>query len=149
LSDSNFYLPQPSTQENKLKVTINSFSYREGIPNDFTGNGGGYVFDCRSLKNPGRHIEFKSSTGLDEDVIKFLKENGSVKEFLDSVFSIVEGSIINYLQREFKNLMVNFGCTGGQHRSVYCAEELAKYIKNKFGVLVEVNHTQLNQKRIL
>lgn len=152
LSDDKFFNLQLPVPEQKLKVTINSFSYRDGIPEDFTGNGGGFVFDCRSLKNPGRNIEFKDSTGLDQNVINYLNENGFVKDFLNSVFSLVDGSIKNYLQRNFKNLMINFGCTGGQHRSVYCAEELAKHIKNKSGyggeVLVEVNHLQLNQKRI-
>ena len=159
LSNGKLFTLQSPISEQKLKVTINSFSYREGIPNDFTGNGGGFVFDCRSLKNPGRNIEFKDRTGLDEDVINYLNENGNVKEFLNSIYTLVESSINNYIQRDFKNLMVNFGCTGGQHRSVYCAEELAKHIKNKFSagggstyggdVLVEVNHTQLNQNRIL
>jgi RNase adaptor protein for sRNA GlmZ degradation len=128
----------------KLKVTINSFSYKEGLPKDFTGNGGGFVFDCRSLDNPGRYPEFRDLTGLDEEIIRFLAEKGSVKAFLNSVYSIVDNSVKNYIKRDFKNLMINFGCTGGQHRSVYCAENLAKHLKEKFDILIEVNHTQLN-----
>jgi len=132
----------------KLKVTINSFSYKEGIPKDFSGNGGGFVFDCRSLENPGRYPEYTSSTGLDENVIRFLKERADVKDFLNSVYLIVDESTNKYLQRGFKNLMINFGCTGGQHRSVYCAENLAKHLNKKFDVTVVVNHTQLSKKDI-
>ena len=130
----------------KLKVIINSFSYKEGIPKDFSGNGGGFVFDCRSLENPGRYPEFKQSTGLDKNVIQFLKEKKDVKEFLESVYSIVAKSVRNYINREFKDLTINFGCTGGQHRSVYCTEKLAQHIKGNFNVLMQVNHTQLAKK---
>lgn len=130
----------------KLKVTINSFSYKEGLPKDYTGNGGGFVFDCRSIDNPGRYQEFKYLTGLNEEVIQYLLEKDNVKEFLDSVYSIVDNSVNNYIKRDFKNLMINFGCTGGQHRSVFCAESLANHLKNNFDIIVEVNHTQLNKK---
>jgi len=132
--------------DKKLLVAINSFSYKEGIPKDYSGNGGGFVFDCRSLENPGRYPEFKESTGLDENVIHFLNDRIDVKEFLDSIYLIVDRSVKIYLHRDFKNLMINFGCTGGQHRSVYCAEKLAVQIKENFDVSVEVNHTQLNKK---
>jgi len=132
----------------KLKVTINSFSYKEGFPKDYTGNGGGFVFDCRSIDNPGRYSEFKNFTGLDEEVIRFLNAKNSVKDFLSSVYSIVDNSVNNYIKRDFKNLMINFGCTGGQHRSVFCAENLAKHLKEKFDILIEVNHTLLVQKGI-
>lgn len=130
----------------KLKVTINSFSYKDGIPIDYSGNGGGFVFDCRSIDNPGRYTEYANSTGLDEDVISFLNEKQDVKEFLNSVYTIVDIVINNYTKRNFKNLMISFGCTGGQHRSVYCAENLAKHLKENFNVAVELNHTQLNKK---
>jgi aminoglycoside/choline kinase family phosphotransferase len=131
---------------NKLKVTINSFSYRHGIPKDFSGNGGGFVFDCRSLENPGRYPEYVNNTGLDKNVINFLQDINYVKSFLESVYSIVDTAIKNYSERGFKNLMINFGCTGGQHRSVYCAENLAKHINDNFNVIVSLNHTQINQK---
>jgi aminoglycoside/choline kinase family phosphotransferase len=130
----------------KLKVTINSFSYKEGIPKDYSGNGGGFVFDCRSLENPGRYPEFKESTGLDESVIQFLDNKNDVDEFLKSVYKVVDESVKKYIDRDFKNIMINFGCTGGQHRSVFCAEKLAVHIKENFDVLVEVNHTQLSKK---
>lgn len=130
----------------KLKVAINSFSYKDGIPKDYSGNGGGFVFDCRSIDNPGRYTEYANSTGLDEDVISFLNEKQDVKDFLNSVYTIVDSVINNYTKRNFKNLMISFGCTGGQHRSVYCAENLAKHLKENFNVAVEVNHTQLNKK---
>ena len=130
----------------KLKVTINSFSYKEGIPKDYSGNGGGFVFDCRSLENPGRYPEFKESTGLDESVIQFLDNKNDVDEFLKSVYKVVDESVKKYFDRDFKNIMINFGCTGGQHRSVFCAEKLAVHIKENFDVLIEVNHTQLSKK---
>ena len=131
--------------EPKLKVMINSFSYKEGIPKDFTGNGGGFVFDCRALENPGRYSEFKNSTGKDADVINFLKDKNDVKDFLNSVYSIVDESVKKYIDRGFTNLMINFGCTGGQHRSVFCAENLFQHIKQKFDVNVEINHNQLKR----
>ena len=130
----------------KLKVAINSFSYKEGIPKDYTGNGGGFVFDCRALHNPGRYERYKSQTGLDKDVIDFLKDRDEVNEFLTNVYSIVDKSVKNYSERNFENLMINFGCTGGQHRSVYCAENLAKHLEEKFNISAEVNHTQLSKK---
>jgi RNase adaptor protein for sRNA GlmZ degradation len=136
------------SSDKKLEVTINSFSYKEGIPKDFSGNGGGFVFDCRALDNPGRYPEYVNSTGLDENVISFLKDRIDVKEFLNSIYSIVDESVKKYLQRDFKNLMINFGCTGGQHRSVYCAENLAKHLNEKFDVSVIINHTQISKKGI-
>lgn len=141
----NLDLKQP---DKKLLVTINSFSYKEGIPKDFSGNGGGFVFDCRSLENPGRYPEYVNNSGLDENVIQFLNEKKDVKDFLNSVYAIVDESAKIYIQRDFRNLMINFGCTGGQHRSVYCAEELAKHIRERLDVSVLVSHTQLNLKDI-
>jgi aminoglycoside/choline kinase family phosphotransferase len=130
----------------KLKITINSFSYKGGIPKDYSGNGGGFVFDCRSLENPGRYREYLNSTGLDNDVISFLNKKNDVKDFLNSVYTIVDESVKNYIKRDFKNLMINFGCTGGQHRSVFCAEQLSKHLRNDFNISVVVNHSQLNEK---
>jgi aminoglycoside/choline kinase family phosphotransferase len=129
----------------KLVLNVFSFSYRDPIPADETGNGGGFVFDCRALPNPGRHPEYQDLTGLDKPVIAFLKKEPEVDAFLVQVFSLVDGSIRNYLDRDFSNLMVTFGCTGGQHRSVYCAEELAKHIREKFSVHVNVRHTGLEK----
>jgi len=146
LADEELKKLESKQKGNKLNVAINSFSYKEGIPKDFSGNGGGFVFDCRALENPGRFPEFKDSTGLDEYVIRFLNEKNDVKDFLNSIYSIVDESVKNYIQRNFKNLMISFGCTGGQHRSVYCTENLAKHLQNSFDISVVVNHTQLNKK---
>jgi len=133
----------------KLTVSINSFSYISGIPNDLSGNGGGFVFDCRSLHNPGRYDEFKMLTGRDEAVIEFLNKQNDVHEFLTSITSIIESAINNYTQRGFSHLMINFGCTGGQHRSVYCAERLVKYLNKFIDVNVVLHHTELEKKDML
>ena len=130
----------------KLKVTINSFSYKNGIPLDLSGNGGGFVFDCRALPNPGRLEKFKELTGREKEVIFFLEKESTVNNFLENVCKISEDSIKNYIERKFTSLVINLGCTGGQHRSVYSAEKLAANIKNKFDISVEVNHTGLEQK---
>lgn len=128
-----------------LTITINSFSYMSGIPSDNTGHGGGFVFDCRALTNPGRFDEFKELTGNDEAVIRFLDEKEDMKEFLGHTISLVEQSIRVYMQRGFNSLMVNFGCTGGRHRSVYAANKLSEYIRNNFPVRVVVNHRELEK----
>jgi hypothetical protein len=133
-------------ETNKLKVTVNSFSYKTGLPVDYSGNGGGFVFDCRVLNNPGRYSEYSNLTGKDIGVAQFLEMKSNVNKFLDSVYDLVDDAVKNYNDRNFKNLMVNFGCTGGQHRSVYCAERLASHLSKKFEVKVELNHTQLKKK---
>jgi len=126
----------------KLTVTINSFSYKREIPKDNTDNGGGFVFDCRAIHNPGRYDEYKTLTGKDEHVIRFLQNEPEMTEFLQHVFALVNQSVKKYIDREFTHLMVSFGCTGGQHRSVYCAEQLAKELKNQFSITIHVHHIE-------
>jgi aminoglycoside/choline kinase family phosphotransferase len=125
-----------------LKVTVCSFSYHKGIPEDPSGNGGGYVFDCRSTHNPGRYEPYKQLTGLDEPVIRFLEDDGEILEFLEHVYALADKHVARYIQRGFTHLMFCFGCTGGQHRSVYSAQHLAEHIHRKFGIEVEVNHRE-------
>lgn len=132
--------------QDKLNVRIFSFSFHQGgPPKDEFGNGGGFVFDARGIPNPGREERFKSLTGRDEPVIEFLKQQKSAHEFLSHATSLVDSSVTNYLQRGFKNLMVCFGCTGGQHRSVYLAEELARHLRNREGINVTLRHLQLEK----
>jgi len=126
----------------KLSVTITSFSYKREIPIDLADNGGGYVFDCRGLNNPGRHLEFKLLNGRDVEVKKFLEENSDVKDYLSHIFPIVDSTIETYLERGFKDLMINFGCTGGQHRSVYCADKMYEHIKNNYDINVFLSHIE-------
>jgi aminoglycoside/choline kinase family phosphotransferase len=135
----------PELIPGKLTITINSFSYRRGIPEDFTGNGGGFVFDCRSLPNPGRLDEYKTKTGKDTEVIKFLQGKHEVESFIDQVMQIISTSINEYQQRQFEHIMISFGCTGGQHRSVYCAEQLAKKLNSRSNVHINVKHQELER----
>lgn len=115
-----------------LEVKVYSFSFKKGIPQDPTGNGGGYVFDCRSIHNPGRYEPYKKLTGKDEPVIRFLEDDGEVFGFLEHVYGVVDPHVETYARRGFDSLMVSFGCTGGQHRSVYCAEHLAIHLREKY-----------------
>lgn len=115
-----------------LEVKVCSFSYKKGIPEDPTGNGGGYVFDCRSIHNPGRYEPYKKLTGRDEAVIRFLEDDGEISGFLEHVYGVVDPHVGTYRRRGFTSLMVSFGCTGGQHRSVYCAEHLAHHLHKQF-----------------
>lgn len=132
----------PTADENTpLVVTINSFSYRNGIPVDISDNGGGFVFDCRGILNPGRFDEYKPLSGQDKPVQDFLEQRTRMNEFLNSVFDIVDISVEEYIRRGFSNLMINFGCTGGQHRSVYAAEQVARHLRNKYKVKVVLEHT--------
>ncbi len=134
--------PVPATG---LIVHVFSFSFHQSIPADQSGNGGGFVFDARSLPNPGREEQFRSLTGRDAPVIEYLNQHRSVREFLSHAQSLVDASVANYRDRGFSSLMVCFGCTGGQHRSVYLAEQLAKHLRGTVGVEVVVRHTQLEK----
>ncbi len=125
-----------------LLITINSFSYKRGIPDDLSGNGGGYVFDCRGMNNPGRYDEYKTLTGLDKPVIVFLEREGEITEYLKNIYPLAERHIENYLQRGFSNLMFSFGCTGGQHRSVYAAQHLAEFLHKKYGLKITLKHRE-------
>ena len=126
-----------------LTVRIFSFSFHRQVPTDESGNGGGFVFDARSLPNPGREERFKQLTGKDAPVIDYLNQQESVHQYLSSVLSLVDASVKSYQARGFKNLMVSFGCTGGQHRSVFLAEQLAKHLRAANGVEVTVRHVAL------
>ena len=132
-----------------LVVRVFSFSYRKGIPDDESGNGGGYVFDCRSTHNPGRYEPYKQLTGLDEPVIRFLEDDGEILTFLESVYRLADAHVARYIQRGFTSLMFSFGCTGGQHRSVYSAQHLAEHIHEKFGIEVRIVHREQNISQIL
>ena len=131
-----------TSQPEKLTVRVFSFSFHRGLPQDDTGNGGGFVFDGRSLPNPGREERFKSLTGKDVPVIEYLNQQESVHQFLASAISLVDASVSTYQSRGFKHLMVSFGCTGGQHRSVYLAEQLADHLRAQGGVEVVVRHRE-------
>lgn len=132
-----------------LVVRVFSFSYKKGIPEDETGNGGGYVFDCRSTHNPGRYEPYKEITGLDEPVIRFLEDDGEILTFLESVYRLADHHVERYLQRGFTSLMFSFGCTGGQHRSVYCAQHLAEHLHAKYGIEVHICHREQNIRQVL
>jgi hypothetical protein len=128
--------------ENSLNVTIKSFSYKRGIPYDETGNGGGHVFDCRFINNPGRIDKLKDYHGKQLEIIRFLEKQPETHTFLDDVKHIVSASVTNYMTRGFKDLSVNFGCTGGRHRSVYFAEKIYEFLKNEFEINVKIIHTE-------
>ncbi|MGA9528487.1 MAG: RNase adapter RapZ [Terriglobales bacterium] len=129
----------------QLTVRVGSFSFHRGLPADETGNGGGFIFDARSLPNPGREERFKPLTGKDVPVAEYLDQQESVRQFLASVIALIDSSVSAYQSRGFKNLMVSFGCTGGQHRSVYLAEQLAKHLRSANGVDVIVHHRELEK----
>lgn len=133
--------------DTKLHINVRSFSYKKGIPLDPSGNGGGFVFDCRGVLNPGRIQEYKTKTGRDREVMEYLETQTRIFEFLEGAYRLVDLTIEDYLQRGFTNLEINFGCTGGQHRSVYSADAMARHIQEKFPeVEVEVHHVEQEAK---
>lgn len=134
--------PQPASQPEGLTVQICSFSYKRGIPADKSDNGGGFVFDCRAISNPGRYEQYKTFTGKDDCVKAFLDGKTDMAVFLQHVFSLVDQAVERYLARGFSHLMVSFGCTGGQHRSVYAAEYLAEHLKGKYDVHIDLTHKE-------
>jgi aminoglycoside/choline kinase family phosphotransferase len=137
--------PPQANEQTSLIIHVNSFSYRMGIPGDESENGGGFVFDMRGILNPGRFDEYKKLSGKDKPVQDFLEQRTKMNEFLNSVWDLVDITVEAYLKRDFSSLMINFGCTGGQHRSVYAAEQTARHLKNKYKVKVMLTHTnQLN-----
>lgn len=140
------FTPVQADDSTPLVVRICSFSYKKGIPEDVTGNGGGFVFDCRGIDNPGRHDQYKEIHGRDLAVIEYLERQTKMQDYLNSIFDIVDISVEEYIKRGFSNLSVNFGCTGGQHRSVYAADALARHLKNKYQVKVELCHREQEQK---
>jgi RNase adaptor protein for sRNA GlmZ degradation len=138
-------LRQYGEAELKLTVRIQSFSFRGGVPTDEKGHGGGYVFDCRALPNPGRHVQYAKLNGRDAEVVAFLQKEPEVARFLGHVQDLIGQSVENYQSRNFTDLLVAFGCTGGQHRSVYCAESLARHLREKYNANVEVRHRELDR----
>lgn len=135
------FTPVQATEDTPLVVRINSFSYlKTGYPKDETKNGGGFVFDCRGILNPGRITEYKTRSGLDKPVKDYLEQQTKMPDFLNSIYNVVDIAVEDYIKRGFENLMINFGCTGGQHRSVYAAEAIARHLRNKFKVKIELNH---------
>ena len=139
-------LPRFKSDDYKgLTVDVMSFSFHRGIPDDYSGNGGGFVFDCRAIHNPGRYAEYKKLNGTDEPVIDFLERESNITEFLDSAYYMVDHMVDTYMKRGFTHIQICCGCTGGQHRSVYSAEHIAKHIAGKFGVRINVKHIMLNR----
>ncbi len=145
-------LEQITTQESlqafvphgdKLTLHIHSFSFKNGLPRDLSGNGGGYVFDCRALPNPGRYKEYKQLTGKDAEVKTFLEAENEVLTFFENSLKLVEQSVENYIMRGFSSLMVSYGCTGGQHRSVWCAEQLKKRLDGRYNMIIKLSHKEL------
>ena len=142
----NRFEPLRADENTPLVVHINSFSYRKGIPGDDSGNGGGFVFDCRSILNPGRLPDFKALTGRDKEVKDYLEQQTRMPLFLNSVYNLLDIAVEDYIKRDFESLSVSFGCTGGQHRSVYAADALARHLRNKFHVKIDLRHIEQEAK---
>jgi len=139
---------QPLPKKSPLVIDVYSFSYKKGIPQDESGNGGGYVFDCRWVHNPGRYEQYKQLTGLDKPVIDFLENDGEIFRFLEPIYTLASDHVRRYMERGFTHLMFSFGCTGGQHRSVYSAQHVAEYIHKKFGVEVHLVHREQGKEQV-
>ena len=134
---------EQASEDGVLEVKVYSFSFKKGVPHDPSGNGGGYVFDCRSIHNPGRYEQYKKLTGRDESVIRFLEDDGEIIGFLEHAYGVLDPHVETYVKRGFTSLMVSFGCTGGQHRSVYCAEHMARHLAQKYpGIRVRLIHRE-------
>jgi len=140
---------QDLRSDTRLVVHIFSFAYKKGIPQDDSGNGGGYVFDCRAVENPGKFEHFRQFNGLDKEVEDFLEAEGGVTKFLGDVYDLVDSHVKKFMERKFTHMMVSFGCTGGQHRSVYCAQHLAAHVAKKFNVKVIVTHREIDVEQEL
>lgn len=140
------FSPTQATDDTPLIIKICSFSYRKELPQDNSGNGGGFLFDCRGILNPGRVDNMKTKTGRDKEVIDFLEQQTKMPEFLNSVMDVVDITVEEYIKRGFESLLVGFGCTGGQHRSVYAADAMARHLKNKFKVKIELKHIVQEEK---
>jgi RNase adaptor protein for sRNA GlmZ degradation len=140
------FTPVQADETTPLVVKICSFSYRKGVPVDSSIHGGGFVFDCRGIDNPGRHVEYKEIHGRDKPVMEYLERQTRMQDFLDSVFGLVDISVEEYIKRGFDSLSINFGCTGGQHRSVYSADALARHLRNKYKVKIELCHREQELK---
>ncbi len=138
------FQPVQASKDSPLVVEINSFSYKKGIPADTSGNGGGFVFDCRGILNPGRFEAYKTLCGKEKPVQDFLEQKTQMNNFLNGVYNVIGLTVEDYIRRGFKHLSVNFGCTGGQHRSVYAAEQTARFLRNKYHVNVELSHLNEN-----
>ncbi len=149
--ESQVTVPEEETpaDTSTLTVTVCSFSFKKGIPADESGNGGGYVFDCRATHNPGRYEPFKQLTGLNQPVIDFLEQDGEILTFLHSVYPLAEHHVQRFIRRGFTHLMISFGCTGGQHRSVYCAQHLAEHLHRKYNVKVHLIHREQGVEQLL
>ena len=133
-------------KEALLSVEVKSFSYKKGIPKTTSSHGGGFVFDCRFLHNPGRYEPYKEQTGRDEPVINFLQQHSEMPTFLNNVRHIVDAAVENYLERNFDHLSIYFGCTGGKHRSVYAADQIAQYLHDKYGIRITIQHRERGWK---
>ena len=135
------FTPPTANADTPLVITIHSFSYKKGIPTDTTDNGGGFVFDMRGILNPGRIEAYKNQSGMDKPVQDFLEQRTKMNVFLNSVWDLIDITVEDYLKRGFTSLQINFGCTGGQHRSVYAAEQTARHLRNKYKIKVLLTHT--------